>query len=633
MSALRFTPLLLLLLLPLSCDSVAPTESPDRPSLHSRKGSHGNNSETVLIVGNFIPMATTNSILRYTTRGDFIDVMVNLSLPGGPRGGCCMAFGADENLWVSAVGGAVMAGRVNRFNGVTGEFIDVVIPPATGGLVRPLAIALGPDNNMYVGDIETGSESIYRFDGRTGAFIDEFVPPDRLGGSPQLFVFGRDGHLYVAIPSLNAVRRFNGSTGAFIDDFVVGTAGEPIASGLTFGPDRNLYVGVGNGVNRYDRRTGELIDTFVDQGSGGLSGPVGMVFGPDRDLYVASGAVSTGNGSILRYDGKTGEFIDAFVPISDPNVTGPRMLEFKSTIRMCHRSTRHPDRQRTIAVGYLSASEHVAHGDEVGPCPEWSTPVSVSSVSSSGTELEVSVSRDERTLYIASNRSGDFDIWASEREGDEWSEPQNIGAPINTSAREQGPFVSRDGRSLYFYSDRDNPGGQTDIYVSRRRHKRDDWGEPVKIVGGVNTAESESLPVLFEDDHKTTLYFTRSGDIYSSNLERNGTFGPAALVTELSSSRRDRVLSIRRDGLEIFLASDRPGPAPAPFDLWVSTRRHTRDAWSAPEKLPPMVNSAADEGGASLSADAGTLYFISNRSGTHDVWMTTRRRPQRDDHD
>jgi hypothetical protein len=46
-----------------------------------------------------------------------------------------------------------------------------------------------------------------------------------------------------------------------------------------------------------------------------------------------------------------------------------------------------------------------------------------------------------------------------------------------------------------------------------------------------------------------------------------------------------------------------------------------------------MVNSAADEGGASLSADARTLYFISNRSGTHDVWVTTRHRPKRDDHD
>jgi Tol biopolymer transport system component len=269
----------------------------------------------------------------------------------------------------------------------------------------------------------------------------------------------------------------------------------------------------------------------------------------------------------------------------------------------------------------------------------WSEPVNLGPiVNSSAIELEVSISKDELSLYIASSRSGNFDIWVSQREhkDDPWGAPQNLGAPINTAAREQAPFISRDGRSLYFFSDRDALGGQTDIYVSRRRHKRDPWGDPVSVGSGVNTAEFESLPVLFEDDETglTTLYFTRTADIYASTLQADGTFGPAVLVSELTSSRRDRVLSIRRDGLEIFLASDRPGPTPAPFDLWVATRRSTTEAWSTPVKLPPEVNSASDEGGASLSFDGRTLYFISNRSpgsAGHDVWVTTRQKPKVDE--
>lgn len=354
----------------LGCDSVRPTESPSQlvPRAHATANGTHKLADAALLVGNFIPMTPGNSILRYDGSGQFIDVMVDLGVPGGPRGGCCMTFGPDENLYVTATGGAVMPGRVNRFNGVTGEFIDQFIPPGVGGLMRPLGIASGPDGNLYVGDI--GSHSIRRYNGRSGAFIDHVVPAGNLGtaeGDPQLFVFGPDGHLYVVVPGLNAVRRFNGATGTFIDDFVTGTTAEPVNSGLTFGPDGNLYAGVGNGVNRYDGLTGEFLDAFVPHGSGGLSAAVGMVFGPDGNFYVAN-AGPAGDGSVLRYDGTTGDFIGAFVPATEPHITGPRMLEFKSKITMCHRPPSNPDKQKSISIGYLSAADHVAHGDEVGSC-------------------------------------------------------------------------------------------------------------------------------------------------------------------------------------------------------------------------------------------------------------------------
>jgi Tol biopolymer transport system component len=272
---------------------------------------------------------------------------------------------------------------------------------------------------------------------------------------------------------------------------------------------------------------------------------------------------------------------------------------------------------------------------------DWSTPVNLGPVvNSTAIELEVSVSRDGLSLYIASNRSGNFDIWVSHRDSDDepWGPPQPLGPTINTAAREQAPFISRDGHSLYFFSDRDAVGGQTDIYVSRRRNKRDDlgWEAPVNLGSGVNSTANETLPVLFEDDATgaTTLYFTSNraglggGDIYASILQPDGTFGPAALVAELSSASRDRVLTIRRDGLEIFLASDRPGPTQVPFDLWVATRASTSDSWSTPVNLGPVVNSPAGEGGAGLSFDGRTLYFTSDRSGNNDIWVTTRGKPR-----
>jgi hypothetical protein len=128
------------------------------------------------------------------------------------------------------------------------------------------------------------------------------------------------------------------------------------------------------------------------------------------------------------------------------------------------------------------------------------------------------------------------------------------------------------------------------------------WEAPVNLGSGVNGTANETLPVVFEDEATgiSTLYLTSNrvgsagADIYASTLQPDGTFGPAAVVAELSSSRRDRVLSIRRDGLEIFLASDRPGPTQAPFDLWVATRATTSDPWSTPVNLGSVVNSAGD---------------------------------------
>ena len=131
-----------------------------------------------------------------------------------------------------------------------------------------------------------------------------------------------------------------------------------------------MYVGstTKNTVLRYDGATGGFIDVFVLPGSGGLIVPVDLVFGPDGNLYVAS-AENNGNGSVLRYDGHTGAFLDAFVPTGTGGISGPRALLFKEKIAICHRPPGNPGKAKTISIGYLSAGDHLTHGDLVGACP------------------------------------------------------------------------------------------------------------------------------------------------------------------------------------------------------------------------------------------------------------------------
>lgn len=78
----------------------------------------------------------------------------------------------------------------------------------------------------------------------------------------------------------------------------------------------------GNTVTAYDGSTGRFRGTFVEAGSGGLSGPTGLAFGPDGHLYVSSSLTNT----ILRFDGETGAFMGTFV--SDSTLETPFSLIF-----------------------------------------------------------------------------------------------------------------------------------------------------------------------------------------------------------------------------------------------------------------------------------------------------------------
>ena len=201
----------------------------------------------------------------------------------------------------------------------------------------------------------------------------------------------------------------------------------------------------------------------------------------------------------------------------------------------------------------------------------------------------------------------------------------NLGAIVNTTATEFSPNLSRDGHWLFFHSNR--PGSFTpglDIWASYREHIHDDfdWQTPVNLGPGVNAPGLDTSPSFFENDdagipqlffssNRANLGTPAAVDIYVSDLMPDGTFGPARLVPELSSPQPEPGVSVRFDGLEVFLFSARPGGQGAGFDLWTATRETVFHPWSEPTNLGPVVNTASAENDPHIASDRRTLYFTS----------------------
>jgi hypothetical protein len=298
----------------------------------------------------------------------------------------------------------------------------------------------------------------------------------------------------------------------------------------------------------------------------------------------------------------------------------------------------------------LAADAVVESQPAYGP---WGKPVNLGPVVNSPyNDNHPAISKDGLSLYITSSPlpsppgsrpggRGGADIWVSQRASIDapWGEPVDLGPNINSAGNDGAPSLSTDGHRLYFHSTGRGGCGAADLFVSRRQDKRDDFGwEPAENLGCVvNSPFADNGPTIFEDDATgiTTLYFNspRPGglggvDIYASTLQADGTFGPGVNVSELNSPFDDDRVAIRRDGLEIFVSTNRPGGVGSQ-DIWVATRVTTLDPWSPPVPLGPVVNSPYFDGGPALSFDGTELYFYSERPGGfggRDLYVSTRAR-------
>lgn len=269
-------------------------------------------------------------------------------------------------------------------------------------------------------------------------------------------------------------------------------------------------------------------------------------------------------------------------------------------------------------------------------------------------------SPDGRELYIASNRNapgaqGKLDIYRAfrSRYGNGWTQPENLGAPVNSPEFDYCP-TPLSGHWLLFISSRADaddcyPGATPppapaggpapgDLYLSVQ-FPHGKWLPPLHLgcyPHGPSTAGAEYSPSLLSARGESYLYFSSDGypdskgqDIYVSRVLRDGTVTPGKRVAELSTAADDRMPNVRRDGLEIVFSSNRAGATPFDQDIYVATRKNIHSPWSTPERIGnPFVNTPGSETRATLSGDGTRLYFGRkvNADDPGDVFVSTRSR-------
>ena len=185
--------------------------------------------------------------------------------------------------------------------------------------------------------------------------------------------------------------------------------------------------------------------------------------------------------------------------------------------------------------------------------------------------LIVFVRCSDRTGY------GGCDLYFSEKEGDSWTKPENMGQPINTRGWESQPSLSADGNTLYYASDRKGSLGGRDIWRSTR-NENGEWSNPKNLGATINTPSDDESP-FFHPDGKT-LYFMSKGH------EGMG-------------------------GYDLFL-----------------TRRKTGKSWGKPENLGYPINTKGNEGALFITLDGATTYFTrDNLPEEEEEKITSRRQP------
>ncbi len=203
---------------------------------------------------------------------------------------------------------------------------------------------------------------------------------------------------------------------------------------------------------------------------------------------------------------------------------------------------------------------------------QWIKPEKMS-FSAGADYVDINFSPDGQRLYFCSNRPskssvGEMDIWYCERKGNLWSEPINVGLPVNSTKNDVYPVFTQN-KGLYFASDRKGEKSDWDVYYTHFINGR--YSEPVRLDISINSQFGE-------------------GDTYVDFNERFMIVTSWGRPTGYGNS-----------------------------DLYISFKLKD-GSWSKAKNMGDRINTEFSEHCPILLLDNKYLFFTSNRIGNRDIY-------------
>ena len=227
----------------------------------------------------------------------------------------------------------------------------------------------------------------------------------------------------------------------------------------------------------------------------------------------------------------------------------------------------------------------------------WSPAVPMAELNSDADDIGPVVSTDGLTLYFFSNRAGGFggyDLYASRRDGSNWTSPKNLGDEVNSPANEFDPAVAPDGLDLFFASDRAG-------------------AKPDRLPGWTATIRRPLEGPDFD------LYRASRGSLEDA-------FSSVSPLDELNrSDSHEGAPFVSPDGAFLYFASNRPTRPGEEANLDLFRARWKTDRFGRPVNLGPMINTDSDETEPGLSAEGFRLVFATNRDGRERLYQSVAR--------
>ncbi|MBL7809439.1 MAG: PD40 domain-containing protein, partial [Saprospiraceae bacterium] len=136
---------------------------------------------------------------------------------------------------------------------------------------------------------------------------------------------------------------------------------------------------------------------------------------------------------------------------------------------------------------------------------------------------------NDHTILFASRRPGGLgglDLWWTIRTDSVWTEPQNLGPEVNSAYDEDMPFLSKDGATLYFSSNRLESMGGMDVFRSMYDAKKRIWTSPTSMGTPVNSPDDDVYFRLSTSGHAAFFASDRLGghgqrDLYIAYYQEN----------------------------------------------------------------------------------------------------------------